>query len=68
VLAGDNISSISTAEFLKRADNIGHNVKDNDLPSPLIPNAYNRIAEWHISQVTNSNVSLADNDSGKGDP
>jgi len=43
VVAGDAVSSLDTAEFLKRADQ-GFN-RHSELPSPCIPHGYNRVAE-----------------------
>ncbi len=45
VVAGDAVSSLSTEEFLKRADESCRNPEDPH-SSPVIPNGYNRIAEW----------------------
>lgn len=48
VVAGDAVSSMSTADFLARADQ-GCMDPDGTLPSPVIPNGYGRVAEWHLS-------------------
>ena len=49
VVSADAITSLPSAEFLKRADS---GFAGSDLSSPYIPNAYNKIAEWHISKVS----------------
>lgn len=43
VVAGDAVSSLSTEEFLRRADESCRNPDDPN-SSPVIPNGYNRIA------------------------
>jgi len=40
------VSSLPTDEFLRRAD---AGVGSSDLPSPVIPNGYSRISEWHMN-------------------
>ena len=50
VVAGDAITSLSPAEFLRRADS-GFDGLQHRLNSPIIPNAYNKIAEWYINKV-----------------
>ena len=48
VVAGDAVSSLPTDEFLRRADAGCADSSDPDaLQSPVIPNGYGRIAEWH---------------------
>jgi len=55
VVSADSITSLPSAEFLKRAD---AGFSEGYLTSPYIPNAYNKIAEWHISQVGRNTFSL----------
>lgn len=45
VVAGDAVSSMETAEFLKRADQ-GCRDPTGALPSPCIPHGYDRITQW----------------------
>ena len=47
VVAGDSVSSMDSQEFLKYADQ-GCNDPDNPLPSPVIPNGYDRVANWQL--------------------
>jgi len=47
VVAGDAVSSLSREEFLKRADQTCQN-PDKSLPSPVIPNGYDRVAQWQM--------------------
>ena len=47
VVAGDSIASLSTEEFLLRADVGCRNPRDPG-SSPIIPHGYNRYAEWHL--------------------
>lgn len=47
LVAGDAVSSLPTAEFLRRAD-LGCSNPDGSLPSPVIPNGYDRVARWHM--------------------
>ena len=48
VVAGDAVSSLDSAEFLRRADETCRN-PDMPLPSPCIPNGYDRVARWHMA-------------------
>lgn len=48
VVAGDAVSSLPTDEFLARAD-AGVRDPDSSLESPIIPNGYNKVAEWQIA-------------------
>jgi acetyl-CoA acetyltransferase len=48
ICAGDAVSSMDTADFLKQAD-AGCNDPFNPLPSPVIPSGYNRIAAWQTA-------------------
>lgn len=45
VVASDAVLSLNSAEFARRADS---SVEGSDLPSPCIPNGYDRVAEWHM--------------------
>mmetsp|Transcript_37002 Transcript_37002/g.78467 ORF Transcript_37002/g.78467 Transcript_37002/m.78467 type:complete len:415 (-) Transcript_37002:524-1768(-) len=45
VVAGDAVASMSTKDFLERADQ-GCSDPSGNLPSPCIPNGYGRITEW----------------------
>jgi acetyl-CoA acetyltransferase len=47
VVAGDAVSSLDSKEFLRRAD-AGVSSPNNTLPSPLIPNSYDKIARWQM--------------------
>lgn len=49
IVAGDAVSSLDTKEFLRRADQ-GVFAPNNKLPSPLIPNSYDKIAQWQMEQ------------------
>ena len=59
VVAGDAVSSLDTAEFLQRADETCRN-PESPLPSPCIPNGYDRIARWHIDngRVTREQLAM----------
>lgn len=58
VVAGDAVSSLPTTEFLKRAD-AGCFDPDGNLPSPVIPNGYDRIAQWAIDSRAVTREQLA---------
>ena len=47
VVAGDAVASLESSEFLRRADATCQD-PNSPLPSPCIPNGYDRIARWHI--------------------
>jgi hypothetical protein len=47
IVAGDAVSSLPTKEFLRRAD-LGCASPDNEIPSPVIPNSYDKIAQWQM--------------------
>lgn len=49
VVAGDSVQSLDSAEFLKRAD-ASCSSPDQQLPSPVIPNGYDRVARWHMQK------------------
>jgi acetyl-CoA acetyltransferase len=48
VVAGDAVSSLPRDEFLRRADQTCRDAAD-ELPSPVIPHAYDRVAQWQMS-------------------
>jgi acetyl-CoA acetyltransferase len=58
VVAGDAVCSLSTEEFLKRADESCRNPEDPH-SSPVIPNGYNRIAEWQCKTYGTTREQLA---------
>lgn len=60
VVAGDAVSSLPTDEFLSRAD-AGCADSEGSLPSPVIPNGYNRVAQWAIDSgaVTREQLAMA---------
>lgn len=58
VLAGDSVSSMSTLEFLARAD-AGCADPGGSLSSPVIPHGYDRVARWAIDQGAVTREQLA---------
>jgi acetyl-CoA acetyltransferase len=58
VVAGDAVSSLNSKEFLKRAD-AGVASPTNSLPSPLIPNSYDKVARWQMERYGGLFVSLS---------
>jgi len=58
VVAGDAVSSLPTAEFLKRAD-AGCFDSEGSLPSPVIPSGYDRVAQWAIASRAVTREQLA---------
>ncbi len=56
VVAGDAVSSLGSEEFLRRAD---AGIGSSDLPSPVIPNGYSRITEWHMRKYGLTREQLA---------
>lgn len=58
VVAGDAVSSLSTEEFLKRAD-AGCQDPSGELPSPVIPHGYDRVARWHMQTYGTTREQLA---------
>eukprot|EP00455_Lapot_gusevi_P006185 TRINITY_DN12647_c0_g1_i4.p1 TRINITY_DN12647_c0_g1~~TRINITY_DN12647_c0_g1_i4.p1 ORF type:complete len:397 (-),score=61.33 TRINITY_DN12647_c0_g1_i4:128-1318(-) len=58
VCAGDAVSSLSREEFLKRADQTCFD-PHHALPSPVIPNGYDRIAQWHLQKYGVTREQLA---------
>lgn len=58
VVAGDAVSSLPSQEFLKRAD-AGCYDPDGSLASPVIPNGYDRIAQWAIDSGAVTRQQLA---------
>ena len=59
VVAGDAVSSLESGEFLRRADATCRN-PESPLPSPAIPNGYDRIARWHLDhgRVTREQLAM----------
>ena len=49
IVAGDAVASMSTEDFLKEAD-AGCSDPEGDSSRPVIPNGYNRVAEWMIAE------------------
>eukprot|EP00698_Gefionella_okellyi_P002523 TRINITY_DN12368_c0_g1_i1.p1 TRINITY_DN12368_c0_g1~~TRINITY_DN12368_c0_g1_i1.p1 ORF type:complete len:391 (-),score=64.88 TRINITY_DN12368_c0_g1_i1:183-1355(-) len=58
VCAGDAVSSLTTEEFLRRAD-AGCRDPAQDLASPVIPHGYDRIARWHMEAYGTTREQLA---------
>jgi acetyl-CoA acetyltransferase len=58
IVAGDAVCSLPTEEFLRRAD-AGCFDPDGTLSSPVIPNGYDRIAQWAIDSKTVTREQLA---------
>ena len=58
LVAGDSISSMTTEEFLKRAD-AGCADPAGSLPSPVIPSGYDRVARWQLHNGTVTREQLA---------
>jgi acetyl-CoA acetyltransferase len=58
VVAGDAVSTLPTDEFLKRAD-AGCSDPERALPSPVIPNGYDRVAQWAIESKNVTREQLA---------
>ncbi len=56
VVAGDCVSSLDTAEFLKRAD---AGIGCEDVETPIIPRLYSRVTEWHKKTYNVSREQLA---------
>jgi len=56
VVAGDSVSSMTTEEFLARAD---AGIGSETLPSPVIPHGYSRVSEWHQNMYNVSREQLA---------
>lgn len=59
IVAGDAVASMPSEQFLPAAD-AGCNDPVNPLPSPVIPNGYNRIAAWQMqaSGVTREQLAM----------
>ena len=58
LVAGDSVSSMTTEEFLRRAD-AGCADPSGALASPVIPNGYDRVARWQIQNKTVTREQLA---------
>lgn len=51
IIAGDAIGSMNSSEFLKAADSSCILNSDySNLKSPIIPNGYNKVAEWYCEK------------------
>lgn len=52
ILAGDAIGSMKSSDFLAAADSscMIHDSNLSDLNSPVIPNGYNKVAEWYMNK------------------
>lgn len=57
IVAGDTVASARLQEFLTRADsscraaaNSSSSSSGDQVPSPVIPNLYDRVARWHMQQ------------------
>lgn len=58
ICAGDAVSSMNTADFLREAD-AGCNNPKAPIQSPVIPTAYNRIAAWQTASTELTREQLA---------
>jgi len=58
VVAGDAVSSMPTADFLRRAD-AGCADPEGSLPSPVIPHGYDRVARWQMEESDLTREQLA---------
>eukprot|EP00760_Papus_ankaliazontas_P019266 PhM_4_TR17987/c0_g2_i1/m.63430 len=56
IVASDAVLSLSSKEFLRRADG---SVEGGNLPSPCIPNGYDKIAQWHMKRYGLTREQLA---------
>lgn len=56
IVAGDTVASARLQEFLARADSScraaanSSSSSGDQVPSPVIPNLYDRVARWHMQQ------------------
>lgn len=58
IVAGDAVASMSTEDFLSKA-NLGCARPDRDEKGAVIPQGYNRVAEWHLSKCNVTREQLA---------
>lgn len=58
VVAGDAVSSLSREEFLRRADQTCRD-PEGELPSPVIPHGYDRVAQWQMQTYGTTREQLA---------
>ncbi len=58
VVAGDAVSSLSREEFLRRADQTCRD-PEGELPSPVIPHGYDRVAQWQMRTYGTTREQLA---------
>ncbi|CAE7588549.1 unnamed protein product [Symbiodinium microadriaticum] len=58
IVAGDAVSSLDTKEFLRRAD-MGCADPDSEMKSPVIPNSYDKVAQWQMQKYGVTREQLA---------
>jgi acetyl-CoA acetyltransferase len=58
VVAGDAVASMPSDEFLRRADQSCRD-PEGELPSPVIPHAYDRVAQWQMATYGTTRAQLA---------
>lgn len=58
VVAGDAVSTLSREEFLRRADQTCRD-PEGELPSPVIPHGYDRVAQWQMKTYGTTREQLA---------
>lgn len=58
VAAGDAVSTLPTDEFLARADRSCRD-PEGELPSPVIPHGYDRVAQWQMHTYGTTREQLA---------
>jgi acetyl-CoA acetyltransferase len=58
VVAGDAVSSLPTEAFLERADRSCRD-PEGELPSPVIPHGYDRVAQWQMHTFGTTREQLA---------
>jgi acetyl-CoA acetyltransferase len=58
VVAGDAVKNLSSEEFLKRADGTCQN-PESELPSPVIPSGYDRMAQYQMKNFGTTREQLA---------
>ena len=58
VVAGDAVSTLPTEEFLIRADRSCRD-PEGELPSPVIPHGYDRVAQWQMHTYGTTREQLA---------
>jgi hypothetical protein len=58
LVAGDTVKKLSSKEFLARANKTG-NSPDSNLPSPVIPSGYDRVAQYQMRKFVLKREHLA---------